>query len=186
MNQNLSDREGEILRLAAGGATDKEICARLKIAMPTVRTHWGRIRNKLGVFNRSHAIAVVLENSLGSRTPTHCDTVTESLQREPLSFWVWNTTQGRAFLDLGARRTFGLPEDREALALDDLLERVWVPDRGRLRRFLLQSSQLRSMTPFECRVGEPGQFDRVVRTVTLTTHASPREGVAVLMASVLD
>jgi len=186
LNGRLSDREGEILRLAADGATDKEICVRLRIAMPTVRTHWGRIRGKLGVLNRSHAVAILLRDGPSVRPSSPSETAIASFQQAPLAYWVWNATHQRVLVDPETRRAFGLPGDREVFTPDELLETVWTPDQDRFRRFLLQSPHARSMASFECRAGTPGHYDRLVRTVALTTQASSREGVAVLMASVCE
>jgi LuxR family maltose regulon positive regulatory protein len=53
----LSDREREILSLAAGGLSNPEIAERLVISITTVKTHMGNIYNKLGVTGRLQAIA---------------------------------------------------------------------------------------------------------------------------------
>lgn len=51
----LTDREREVLQLAAEGFTDKEIAHRLGIAPDTVRHHLSSIFDKLGVTNRAAA-----------------------------------------------------------------------------------------------------------------------------------
>lgn len=181
---SLSNREREILKMAACGSTDKEICGRLAISMPTVRTHWGRMRKKLGVVNRSHAIAVALEEELSK--PSSEDSVTSPRHDDAVHYWIWHPSQKRALLDRGMRRIFGLPEECDAITLDQLLDRVWTPDQRRLESFLLQSANIRPMTPFECRAGAPGNFKNVVRSVNLTTRASTANGVTVLMASALE
>jgi LuxR family transcriptional regulator, maltose regulon positive regulatory protein len=53
----LSDRELEILTLAAQGLSNPEIADRLVISITTVKTHMGNIFNKLGAGNRLQAIA---------------------------------------------------------------------------------------------------------------------------------
>jgi DNA-binding CsgD family transcriptional regulator len=53
----LSDREKEVLSLAADGLTDKEIALRLSIATKTVRTYWDRMRQKLSATSRTQVIA---------------------------------------------------------------------------------------------------------------------------------
>jgi DNA-binding CsgD family transcriptional regulator len=53
----LSDRETEILQLAADGRPRDEIAEALSIAPGTVRTHLAHIYAKLGVHDRSAAVA---------------------------------------------------------------------------------------------------------------------------------
>jgi LuxR family maltose regulon positive regulatory protein len=54
----LSERELEVLRLIAEGASNREISIRLVIANPTVKRHISNIFNKLGVGSRTQAVAV--------------------------------------------------------------------------------------------------------------------------------
>jgi len=58
----LSTREIEVMSLIAGGHTNGEIAARLFLAEKTVKNHVRRIYSKLGVHNRTAAIAHWLEN----------------------------------------------------------------------------------------------------------------------------
>ena len=53
----LSAREIEVMSLIAGGHTNGEIAAHLFLAEKTVKNHVRRIYSKLGVHNRSAAIA---------------------------------------------------------------------------------------------------------------------------------
>jgi DNA-binding CsgD family transcriptional regulator len=53
----LSARESEVMALIAGGHTNGEIAALLFLAEKTVKNHVRRIYSKLGVPNRSAAIA---------------------------------------------------------------------------------------------------------------------------------
>jgi PAS domain S-box-containing protein len=57
----LSDRERQILIRAAKGFTDQAIANGLGISMGTIGTYWGRIRSKLGHFNRTELVAQYLK-----------------------------------------------------------------------------------------------------------------------------
>lgn len=54
--ERLTDREREVLRLIARGATNSEIATTLIVAAATVKTHIGSIFGKLGVRDRAAAI----------------------------------------------------------------------------------------------------------------------------------
>lgn len=58
-DSHLSEREREILQLAATGASNKEIAARLGISQFTVKTHLSHIFEKLGVSTRTEAVSRV-------------------------------------------------------------------------------------------------------------------------------
>ena len=60
----LSQRELEVLTLVAAGSTNREAAARLFISEATVKTHLGRIYDKLGVDTRAGAVAVAKEQRL--------------------------------------------------------------------------------------------------------------------------
>jgi LuxR family maltose regulon positive regulatory protein len=53
----LSQRELDVLRLLAGGASNKEVARQLFISLPTVKWHASNIYGKLGVQNRTQAVA---------------------------------------------------------------------------------------------------------------------------------
>jgi DNA-binding NarL/FixJ family response regulator len=57
----LSDRETEVLRLAAQGMSNMEIADSLTLSVRTVQTHLRSIFNKLGVGSRSEAIVFGLK-----------------------------------------------------------------------------------------------------------------------------
>lgn len=57
----LTDREREIMRLAAEGKTAKEISALLYLSAGTVRNYISEVINKLNVKNRIEAIAIIQE-----------------------------------------------------------------------------------------------------------------------------
>jgi DNA-binding NarL/FixJ family response regulator len=62
----LTEREREILVIAAKGLTAREIAVRLGIRERTVTTHLARIYGKLGVGNRLSAITVAARSGLVS------------------------------------------------------------------------------------------------------------------------
>jgi DNA-binding NarL/FixJ family response regulator len=63
----LTDREHDVLRLMARGATNAEIAGALHVAEATVKTHVGSIFTKLGV--RDRAAAIVFAYDYGVVTP---------------------------------------------------------------------------------------------------------------------
>jgi DNA-binding NarL/FixJ family response regulator len=64
---SLTEREQEVLRMVARGATNSEIAAELYLAETTVKTHIGNIFMKLGV--RDRAAAIVFAYDHGVVTP---------------------------------------------------------------------------------------------------------------------
>lgn len=176
----LSNREREIVARAARGATDKEIADDLDLTVATLRTYWMRVRDKLGAVNRTHAIALssidqpAPEADLRSR-------LIETLSRERIASWIFQGRPRHVLLDTHAERLFDLPACGRALPVERLLAHVWTPDRARFERFLGQAFDLRPMTPIELRVGTPGDYRHLIRTVNLAHQASP--DTTVLLAS---
>lgn len=62
----LSDRENEVLRLIATGATNAEIASQLFVSAATVKTHVGSIFAKLGVRDRAGAIVYAYQHGIAS------------------------------------------------------------------------------------------------------------------------
>jgi DNA-binding NarL/FixJ family response regulator len=60
----LTDREHDVLRLMARGATNAEIAAALFVAEATVKTHVGSIFTKLGVRDRAAAIVFAYDHGV--------------------------------------------------------------------------------------------------------------------------
>ncbi|MEO5595948.1 MAG: response regulator transcription factor [Lysobacteraceae bacterium] len=60
----LTERETEILRLMAGGFSNKEIANSLRVAEGTVKNHVSNILSKLGVRDRTRAVLKAFELSL--------------------------------------------------------------------------------------------------------------------------
>ena len=63
-SQYLTDREIEVLRLAAKGKSNRQIAYELSLSMRTVQAHLRNIFNKLEVGSRSEAVITGLRNGL--------------------------------------------------------------------------------------------------------------------------
>jgi DNA-binding NarL/FixJ family response regulator len=60
----LSDREIEVLRLVAAGHSNKQIADRLKIGEATAKFHVANILSKLSADDRAHAVAIALKRGI--------------------------------------------------------------------------------------------------------------------------
>ncbi|MBN6057928.1 response regulator transcription factor [Nonomuraea sp. RK-328] len=67
--RTLSPRELEVLRLVAGGATNREVAGKLFVTEATVKTHLLHIFAKLEVNDRAAAVAAAYESGLLRPTP---------------------------------------------------------------------------------------------------------------------
>ena len=65
IGKDLTSREREVLGLLCKGMTNPEIANQLSISRSTVKAHVSNILAKLGVANRSEAIALAIEKKLG-------------------------------------------------------------------------------------------------------------------------
>lgn len=65
IGKDLTTREREVLGLLCKGMTNPEIANQLSISRSTVKAHVSNILAKLGVTNRSEAIALAIEKKLG-------------------------------------------------------------------------------------------------------------------------
>lgn len=63
-SDELTVRELDVLRLAAGGLSDKLIALQLGIARSTVSNHVTMILLKLGATNRAEAVAIAMRDGL--------------------------------------------------------------------------------------------------------------------------
>jgi DNA-binding NarL/FixJ family response regulator len=61
VDDHLSDREVDVLRLIAAGTSNKIIAAELSLAETTVKTHVQNILLKLGANDRTHAVTIALQ-----------------------------------------------------------------------------------------------------------------------------
>lgn len=64
LDDALSPRETDVLRLAAGGNSNKRIAYSLNLSEETVKTHMKSILSKLRVTDRTHAVAVAARRGI--------------------------------------------------------------------------------------------------------------------------
>jgi DNA-binding NarL/FixJ family response regulator len=74
---DLSARELEVLGLLTLGLSNGHIAQRLNISRNTVRHHVQNILGKLGVVNRTEAVALALQHGLVSHTAQHLGEISE-------------------------------------------------------------------------------------------------------------
>jgi DNA-binding NarL/FixJ family response regulator len=63
-NDDLSEREMEVLRLVAGGNSNKRIARHLSISEETAKSHMKSILGKLGANDRTHAVTLGLTRGI--------------------------------------------------------------------------------------------------------------------------
>lgn len=68
--EQLTEREIEVLRLAAKGMSNRDISRELSISVRTVQTHLSNVFNKLGVGSRTEAVVLGLRKGLFSLEET--------------------------------------------------------------------------------------------------------------------
>ena len=68
----LTRRESDVLRLLAGGASNREISRQLYLSEKTVKAHLAAVFRKLGVTNRTQAAMAAVAMGLGgAQLPPH-------------------------------------------------------------------------------------------------------------------
>lgn len=67
----LTNKETEIIGLAAKGFTNRDIATTLKISENTVKAHLADVYGKLGVSNRTQAIMICMSNGVASPSRQH-------------------------------------------------------------------------------------------------------------------
>jgi DNA-binding NarL/FixJ family response regulator len=61
MEDALTDREVEVLRMVASGTSNKMIASRLSLSEDTVKSHMKSILSKLGANDRTHAVTIAMK-----------------------------------------------------------------------------------------------------------------------------
>jgi DNA-binding NarL/FixJ family response regulator len=64
IDEGLTPREIDVLRLIAGGNANKEIAAQLSLSEETVKGHVKNILSKLGAKDRTHAVTISLKRGI--------------------------------------------------------------------------------------------------------------------------
>jgi DNA-binding NarL/FixJ family response regulator len=64
-HESLSDREFEVFRLLAAGASVTDIATRLKLSVKTVSTHKANLMQKMGLANSSELVRYAMKHGLG-------------------------------------------------------------------------------------------------------------------------
>ncbi len=67
--EDLTDREKEVLRLVAEGATNRDIAGKLNVTENTVKYHLKNILEKLHLRNRAQAVAYAMQTGLLKKNP---------------------------------------------------------------------------------------------------------------------
>lgn len=71
----LSERERQVIGLAAVGYVDKQISEELGVSIHTLRTYWDRIRTKLGGMSRPALVAAYVSEQIAARELSFFDTL---------------------------------------------------------------------------------------------------------------
>jgi DNA-binding NarL/FixJ family response regulator len=64
INECISKREGEIIRLIAEGKNNREIAASLRISVKTVETHRANVMRKLEIDNAPKLVRYAIRNNI--------------------------------------------------------------------------------------------------------------------------
>jgi DNA-binding NarL/FixJ family response regulator len=63
-DDELTEREIDVLRQAASGNANKMVADKLEISEETVKAHMKKILSKLGANDRTHAVAIALKRGI--------------------------------------------------------------------------------------------------------------------------
>lgn len=109
-NPELSEREQEILRLVATGASNKEIAQQLFISANTVKVHLRNIYTKIDVVSRTEAAMYAIENGIVKSPAPEPEPITVVVEK-PAELGRWQSFWRRfwwAMIPLGVILVLGL------------------------------------------------------------------------------
>ena len=87
MTETLSDREREVIRLCAWGATMLDIATDLCITERTVEFHLDNVRSKLHARNSTHAAILAVKHGYISLTDVcQCDAYRPPMERASVTY----------------------------------------------------------------------------------------------------
>lgn len=176
----LSPRERQLVRLAAAGRTDKEICRELGVSLPTVRTHWTRLRDKLDVVTRTQAVAAAMRQAQADEASGPARLL-DGVDLRGIGFWVWDVERNEVRPDPECRTLFGLAEG-QAITLNELLAHIPPSERGEMLAMLQRARSGTPATPLTHRADPSLRYATCLRTIALVPPDT--EASVVLLASV--
>ena len=184
----LSQRQQQILFLAANGLTDKEIALRLGIGTGSVKTHWVRMRAKHGVSSRSHVIARALSNSMnehsydsGSDMRSYNLSIIDCPTSVGLGIWDLNVTTGLINCSPECKLSLGLNHN-EDLNLKKLISVIHPDDRFSVSQWLELAFKRGSTYHDTCRVLWP---DRTHHRILARGYPFFERGSATTMGGIM-
>jgi DNA-binding CsgD family transcriptional regulator len=147
LSKTISPAEKRILNLAIKGMTDKEICRELGLSITTVRTHWTRLRKKLGVVNRAQAVAEALDlqsNEQLRLMQARVKAMHRALNQCGLAVWEWHPQFDKVVADDLSSRMFNSGCGGEQVPLARFLEALPTEDRSAIANLL---REMRASSP---------------------------------------
>ncbi len=106
----LSPRQREIMELAAGGMTDKEIALQTGLSIGTLRSHWDRMRARLDASSRGEVIARAAEEMRRALTE-EVEVLRHALERQRTFVWTATADGSVDYVNGWFSQFSGLPQD---------------------------------------------------------------------------
>ncbi len=180
------------------GLTDKEVALRLNLSLPTVRTHWHRLKVKIGVSTRAEAIAVSSGREADQRLEAQkaenqalFDEINKRRRVEKLlvesqqrfKHVCQNLTNGLLIVDVAGRCTYANPKFCEMTGLNQdllfgaqwkkaLMSRICSDSLAQLEKRVKGSSKF-DLDPLELKPSEGASLYVRIATSRITTDGEP-------------